>query len=150
MSLDAVNVSVPSVGHYLLGKTDVLSRVGTAASECTALAVKQCIHDVISHQARARPNAPALCAWDGELTYGELDDLSSRLAGHIAGLGVGPEVVVPLCFEKSLWTTVAMLGVLKAGGAFVLLDPGLPERRLEKLCQQMHATIAITSTQCKG
>ncbi|KAK1913072.1 hypothetical protein P3342_005008 [Pyrenophora teres f. teres] len=55
----------------------------------------------------ARPNAPAIFAWDGELTYGELDALSTKLAGHLTQLGVKPEDVVPLCFEKSMWTLVA-------------------------------------------
>ncbi|EQL04154.1 polyketide synthase [Ophiocordyceps sinensis CO18] len=50
--------------------------------------------------------------------------------------GVRSEAVVPLCFEKSMWTTVAMLGVVEAGRALVLLDPGLPEKRLPNLCQQ--------------
>ncbi|KAJ5642798.1 hypothetical protein N7490_006798 [Penicillium lividum] len=81
-----------------------------------------------------RPDAPAVCAWDGDLTYGELDALSSVLAAHLAERGVGPEIFVPLCFEKSRWTTVAMLGVMKAGGAFVLLDLSHPPARLRGIC----------------
>ncbi|KAE8853289.1 hypothetical protein HRS9122_00281 [Pyrenophora teres f. teres] len=67
-------------------------------------AIEQCVHDLFAKQARARPNAPAIFAWDGELTYGELDALSTKLAGHLTQLGVKPEDVVPLCFEKSMWT----------------------------------------------
>ncbi|PVI01698.1 acetyl-CoA synthetase-like protein, partial [Periconia macrospinosa] len=70
-------------------------------------AVERCIHELFEEQANARPEAPAICAWDGEMTYGELDELSSRLAGHLVELGVQPEEVVPLCFEKSKWTVVA-------------------------------------------
>ncbi|KAL7773160.1 hypothetical protein CFE70_003124 [Pyrenophora teres f. teres 0-1] len=70
-------------------------------------AIEQCVHDLFAKQARARPNAPAIFAWDGELTYGELDALSTKLAGHLTQLGVKPEDVVPLCFEKSMWTLVA-------------------------------------------
>ncbi|KAG9375538.1 hypothetical protein A1F94_013888 [Pyrenophora tritici-repentis] len=79
--------------------------------------VERCVHELFVEQARARPDAAAICAWDGEMKYGELDELSSRLAGYLVGLGVGPEAIVPLCFEKSMWTVVAMLAVLKAGGA---------------------------------
>lgn len=107
--------------------------------------VEKCIHELISDQVVARPHSRALCSWDGDLTYLELDRLSDLLACHLIHLGVGPEVVVPLCFEKSMWTSVALLGVLKAGGAFVLLDPGLPDQRLRMLCHQVKATVALTS-----
>ncbi|KAH8727297.1 hypothetical protein GQ44DRAFT_648966, partial [Phaeosphaeriaceae sp. PMI808] len=51
-------------------------------------AVDRCVHDLFAEQARARPNAPAVCAWDGDLTYGELDVLSSKLGGHLVQLGI--------------------------------------------------------------
>jgi non-ribosomal peptide synthetase component F len=111
-------------------------------------AVERCIHEVFAEQACARPEAPAICAWDGELTYGELDSLSTRLAHYLVELGVVPETVVPLYFEKSMWTTVAMLGVLKAGGAFLLLDPLLPPARLEMLCRKVRATVGVASRSC--
>ncbi|EFQ94423.1 hypothetical protein PTT_07899 [Pyrenophora teres f. teres 0-1] len=111
-------------------------------------AVERCIHDIFADQACARPEAPAIYAWDGELTYGELESLSNRLAHRLVHLGVVPEMVVPLYFEKSMWTTVAMLAVLKAGGAFLLLDPLLPAARLEMLCRKVHATIGVASRSC--
>ncbi|CAA9959472.1 Nonribosomal peptide synthetase 3 [Pyrenophora teres f. maculata] len=110
-------------------------------------AVERCIHDVFTEQARACPDAPAICAWDGELTYGELDALSSKLAGHLVQLGVKPEDVVPLCFEKSMWTVVAMLAVLKVGGAFVPLDPDHPASRHEEIFIQTGTKVLLTSAQ---
>jgi non-ribosomal peptide synthetase component F len=107
--------------------------------------VERCIHELFAEQAQARPDAPAICAWDGELTYGELDALSTKLAGHLVELGVKAEDIVPLCFEKSMWTVVAMLAVLKAGGAFVPLDPEHPESRHQEVFQQTAATIVLTS-----
>lgn len=65
--------------------------------------VERCVHDLFSEQADAQPKAPAICAWDGEMTYSELDRLSTRLAGQLIRLGVEPEHFVPLCFEKSMW-----------------------------------------------
>ncbi|KAI0424831.1 hypothetical protein F5Y09DRAFT_347316 [Xylaria sp. FL1042] len=110
----------------------------------------KCVHGLIAKNSRQQPDRPAVKAWDGSLTYSELDRLSENLACHlVSDFGVGPEVVVPLCFEKSMWTVVAMLGVLKAGGAFVLLDSGLPDARLETLCRQVKATISMTSVSCK-
>ncbi|KAI0527995.1 hypothetical protein F5B22DRAFT_653082 [Xylaria bambusicola] len=109
-----------------------------------------CVHDLIAKHARQQPDRPAVKAWDGSLSYVELEHLSDKLAYHLAmNLGVGPEVIVPLCFEKSMWTVVAILGTLKAGGAFVLLDSGLPDTRLETLCRQTKATISMASVSCK-
>src|SRR5690242_1874055 len=108
-------------------------------------AADRCVHDLFAEQAQARPDAPAICAWDGELTYGELDALSTKLAGRLIQLGVQPEDVVPLCFEKSMWTVVAMLAVLKAGGAFVPLDPDHPRSRHEEILKQTKAGLVLTS-----
>ncbi|KAK1912722.1 hypothetical protein P3342_004658 [Pyrenophora teres f. teres] len=110
-------------------------------------AIERCVHELFAEQARARPGAPAICAWDGELTYGELDVLSSKLAGHLVQLGVKPEDMVPLCFEKSIWTAVAMLAVLKAGGAFVPLDPDHPASRHEDIFRQTGAQVVVASAQ---
>lgn len=54
-------------------------------------------------------------------------------------------MLVPLCFEKLMWTTVAMLGVLKAGGGFVLLDPSLPEQRLQSIVRQVKGSLVLSS-----
>lgn len=67
------------------------------------------------------------------MTYQELDSLSNGLARSLGSLGVGPGIFVPFAFKKSCWATVAMLGVLKAGGAFLPLDPTDPEPRLQGL-----------------
>ncbi|EFQ91644.1 hypothetical protein PTT_11444 [Pyrenophora teres f. teres 0-1] len=106
-----------------------------------------CIHGLFAEQAKARPNTPAIYAWDGEMTYGELDVLSTKLASHLVQLGVKPEDIVPLCFEKSMWTVVAMLAVLKAGGAFVPLDPDHPVSRHEEIFRQTGTKVLLTSAQ---
>ncbi|KKK25307.1 hypothetical protein AOCH_002968 [Aspergillus ochraceoroseus] len=108
-------------------------------------AVNRCIHDVIRERSLIHPQNEAVCAWDGSFTYGELDYLSSKLASHLQAQGVGPEVRVPLCFDKSKWYIVAMLGVLKAGGAFVPLDPTHPTSRLRSLVQSINARIMLCS-----
>ena len=109
--------------------------------------VQKCVHDVIEEQTVRRPNAEAVCAWDGSFTYAELSELASRLAQHLVDLGVGPEVFVPLCFDKSKWTIVAILGVLKAGGAFVPLDPSHPVARLQALVHKVEADVILCSPQ---
>lgn len=108
-------------------------------------AVSALAHDLIRDRARSQPKLPAVCAWDGDLNYEELDALASRLACHLASQGVGPEVLVPLCFEKSMWIIVSMLAVLKAGGAFVSLDPTQPQSRLKHMIQQTEAKFMLAS-----
>ncbi|RSL49592.1 hypothetical protein CEP54_012351 [Fusarium duplospermum] len=107
------------------------------------------IHSVIEEQARLRPEAAAICAWDGKLTYAELDSLSTRLSSYLLSLAGGKslkDTFVPLCFDKSMWTPVAMLGVLKTGAGFVLLDSALPEQRLRHIVEAVGAGQLILSS----
>nr|ARJ54907.1 nonribosomal peptide synthetase 1 [Curvularia lunata] len=124
-----------------------LEKIWAANKKIFPAAVNRCVHQLFVEQAKARPSAPALCAWDGDMTYGELDKQSTRLASYLVSLGVRAEVMVPLCFEKSMWTVVAMLAVLKAGGAFVPLDPDHPASRHEEIFKQTEAKVVLTSVQ---
>lgn len=106
-------------------------------------AIDACVHDLLKQN--AQPEAQAICSWDGELTYGELDSLSSRLADELMRLNVRPESIVPLCFEKSLWMPVAMLAVMKAGGASSGIDITQPEARLRAIMDQIQPQIVLCS-----
>lgn len=64
--------------------------------------VESCIHEVIQDQVSLRPNTEAVYAWDGNFSYQELDQAASQLANYLTQLGIGPEVRVPLCFDKSV------------------------------------------------
>ncbi|RDW61944.1 hypothetical protein BP6252_11377 [Coleophoma cylindrospora] len=110
----------------------------------------ECVHNIISQRCSENPNTIAICAWDGDLTYRELEDLSSKLAAQLARRSIGPEVFVPLMFEKSRWTIVAMLGVIKAGGAFVLLDPSYPLGRLQNICANVRCRLILSSAKYAG
>lgn len=108
--------------------------------------VDRCVHEVIERQSRQLPTStPAVCSWDGDLTYTKLITLSTRLSHQLSALGVGPESYVPICFEKSLWAVVAMLGVLQAGGAFVPLEPTHPEDRLKFIISDVNANLVLSS-----
>ncbi|RAK75433.1 putative nonribosomal peptide synthase [Aspergillus fijiensis CBS 313.89] len=104
-----------------------------------------CIHALILAQCQQQPEAEALCAWDGSVSYAELDRLSSALADRLVSLGVRLETIVPVLFEKSMWTVVAILGILRAGGAFVLLDASQPDARLVEICTTCQAKVILAS-----
>ncbi|EEQ35622.1 peptide synthetase [Microsporum canis CBS 113480] len=102
---------------------------------------------LFAQQVEERPSALAIDAWDGQLTYTELDHLSSILARHLAYLGVAPELLVPLCFDKSCWAVVAQMSVMKAGGACVNLDPLHPQARLETIVKDSRASVILCAPQ---
>lgn len=104
-----------------------------------------CVHEIISGNLARRRTFSAVCAWDGELTYEELEDKSAKLAGYLTSLGIGPGKMVPLGFEKSKWAVVATLAVLKAGGAFVPLDMSDAAGRRESILARLGAEVILTS-----
>jgi amino acid adenylation domain-containing protein len=87
------------------------------------------VHQLVAERSAARPDAPALVVADLVLTYGELESRANRLAHHLRAVGVGPEVIVGVCIRRSALEAVALLAVLKAGGAYLPLDPGHPPDR---------------------
>ncbi|KAK8044332.1 acetyl-CoA synthetase-like protein [Apiospora rasikravindrae] len=110
------------------------------------IAEKACLHRLAERTARTRPDEPAIVSWDGTLSYRELDSLAGKLASHLSTrYNIGPGKAVPLCFEKSLYMVVAMLGVLKAGGAYCCLDPAHPRARHEYIIRSVNASLIIAS-----
>ncbi len=88
------------------------------------------VHDLFEVQAARRPHAVAL-VWDGGVVrYGDLEARANRLARRLRDLGVGPEVRVGICAERSPDLVAGLLAILKAGGAYVPLDPSYPAERL--------------------
>jgi amino acid adenylation domain-containing protein len=105
--------------------------------------IEVCMHDLIDEQAKLRPDSIALECWDGAVSYAQLVDYTARLGSFLITQKVGPEVFVPVCFDKSLWAVVSMLGVMKAGGAFVCIDPAQPVDRLQTIISEVDAQIAL-------
>ena len=97
------------------------------------VASHQRLQDKFYLRVKDQPELPAVHAWDGKLSYRQLHILSSRLARHLVGLGVGRGKYVAVCFEKSVWAVVAMLAVFIAGGACVPVDPSHPRQRLQNI-----------------
>jgi pristinamycin I synthase-3/4 len=121
-------------------RRDLLARNLTAAEFPAA-----CLHQLFAAQCRATPGRPALRQGDRVWTYGDLDRWSGRLAAELVPYGVGPEVVAAICLEPSPEAVAAVLAVLRAGGAFLPLDPGHPRERLAGLLSDAAAAVVLTA-----
>ena len=120
---------------------DMWSWNAVVPEECRGL-----IHDRIAETVHAQPESLAVDAWDGKRSYVELDTRSSCLARHLLSFGIDfRNRLIPLCFEKSKWTPVAMLAVMKVGGASVALDSSQPLERLRTIVEQVQPAIVLTS-----
>ncbi|CAO2655532.1 Nn.00g043350.m01.CDS01 [Neocucurbitaria sp. VM-36] len=107
--------------------------------------LQTCMHEMVSDQAALVPEKIAIEAWDGNLTYKQVDDYSTNLAQNLRLIDDSQNQIIPVLFEKSRWTAVAVLAVMKAGACFALLDPAQPEGRLRTITQQINATMLICS-----
>jgi amino acid adenylation domain-containing protein len=105
---------------------------------------EQCLHQLFEAQVERTPAAVAVVCEDEQLTYRELNGKANQLAHHLQQQGVGPEVLVGLCVERSLAMMVGLLGILKAGGAFVPLDPTYPSERLAFMIEDAQAAVLLT------
>jgi amino acid adenylation domain-containing protein len=106
-----------------------------------------CLHELFEAQVKSAPNAVALVFGAGRLTYRELNFRANRVAHHLRSLGVVPETLVGIFFERSADMVIAMLGVLKAGGAYLPLDPTYPPDRLAFMLEdaQVHTVLTQSS-----
>ncbi len=102
-----------------------------------------CIHQLFEEQAGQRPNAIALKFRDQQMTYGELNARANQVAHRLRELGVEPEVMVGTLLERSLEMVVGLLGILKAGGAFVPLDANYPAERLAFMAADTKAPVML-------
>ncbi|HUZ95886.1 MAG TPA: amino acid adenylation domain-containing protein [Edaphobacter sp.] len=103
-----------------------------------------CIHQLFEAQAKRTPDTIAVVSETEQLTYGELNRRANQLAQHLRALGVGPEVMVAICLERSLELVIGLLGVLKAGGVYVPLDPAYPQERLAFMLRDAQAPVLLT------
>ncbi|KAL8784906.1 MAG: hypothetical protein Q9195_008843 [Heterodermia aff. obscurata] len=91
------------------------------------------------------PDARAVDAWDGQLTYQELDRCSNRLARELTARGLKRRDHIALCFKKSMWAVVAIFAAIIAGGTLVMIESSQPEHRLQIIMSQVDASMMIAS-----
>jgi amino acid adenylation domain-containing protein len=105
-----------------------------------------CIHELFELQARRAPDATALIYKDRRISYGELDQRANGFAHRLRGLGVGPEVLVAFCVERSIEMVIGLLGVLKAGGAYLCIDPEYPAERQQFMLEDSRSHLLLAQS----
>ncbi|HWO42039.1 MAG TPA: amino acid adenylation domain-containing protein, partial [Candidatus Eisenbacteria bacterium] len=111
---------------------------------------ERCLHEWFEAQVERSPNAIAVIFENGRLTFRELNRRANRLGRKLKKMGVGPETLVAICMERSIEMVVALLGVLKAGAAYVPLDPEYPRERLAFMLQDCGAPVLLTQPELLG
>lgn len=107
--------------------------------------VESKLHQLVEAQAKQTPTAVAIEFEDQYLTYAQLNSKANRLARLLSQQGVGPDSIVAVCFERGISQVLAILAILKAGGAFMPLDPDDPTLRKEMLIVDTDAKILLTT-----
>ncbi|MDF2631397.1 MAG: putative linear pentadecapeptide gramicidin synthetase LgrB, partial [Symbiobacteriaceae bacterium] len=108
------------------------------------------IHELVTARAAERPESVAVVCGGERLTYGELDRRSTQLAHYLRRMGVGPEQLVGVCTDRSPEMLVALLGVLKAGAAYLPIDPAYPRERIAYMLADAQAVALLTQARLLG
>ncbi|MCE9575737.1 MAG: amino acid adenylation domain-containing protein [Deltaproteobacteria bacterium] len=145
-ALLVAGVRAPTVPIAQLAMLDAAERHQVVAGwNQTAVPLPaQCVHELVEAQVARTPEAVAVVFGDTQLTYRELDTRAARLARALRAGGVGPDVRVGICVERSLEMAVGVLAILKAGGAYVPLDPAYPPDRLAWILADARAPVLLT------
>lgn len=102
------------------------------------------VAQLVAAQARKAPHALAIASGSDSITYEELNQSANRLAHYLINMGVGPESIVGICLERSAGAVIAALAVLKAGGAYLPLDPAYPRERLALMLKDAQPCVVLT------
>jgi amino acid adenylation domain-containing protein len=106
--------------------------------------VDKCIHQLFEQQVERTPDAVAVVFENHQLTYQQLNQRANQLAHHLIAQGVKPETLVGICVERSVDMVVGLLGIFKAGGAYLPLDPSYPQERLGYLLSDSQVSVLLT------
>jgi amino acid adenylation domain-containing protein len=128
--------------------SDTESSASSPSSRCASTANPASftpVTELFAAQCKAAPHSVGVVAGANSLTYGELDSRANQLARHLRACGVGPEVLVGLCLGRSLDFVVGALAILRAGGAYLPLDPATPRARILSVLTDARAFLLITA-----
>ncbi|HEY1533157.1 MAG TPA: MupA/Atu3671 family FMN-dependent luciferase-like monooxygenase, partial [Polyangiaceae bacterium] len=134
-----------SLGELSRVPTEELERVRAWNATAQPFPADRCVHELFEEQVARTPDAPAVVFREHELSYRELDQRANRVARRLLELGVGPDNTVGIFMERSLSMMVGLLGILKAGAAYVPLDPAYPRERIAIMLEDSHARVIVTT-----
>jgi amino acid adenylation domain-containing protein len=103
-----------------------------------------CLHQLFEEQVTKTPDTVAVVFEDKHLTYAELNDRANQLAHYLQQLGVGKDILVGICLDRSLEMVVGLFAILKAGGAYVSIDPSYPSERIDFMIEDAELKIILT------
>ena len=143
-----LNQSVSAVSMFTdESLRDLLTRYNDTAIDYPA---ERCIHQEFEEQAQRSPDATAVIFKGQKLSYNELDEKANQIATRLVEAGAGPDVIIGICIERSLETMPCLLGILKAGAAYLPLDPAFPPERLRFMLEDSGARILLTQPHLAG
>jgi amino acid adenylation domain-containing protein/FkbM family methyltransferase len=137
-------------GISMLTEAERLQIAEWSQGERKHLIEQVCIHELIERQAAARPDSVSVVSEESHLTYEELNERSNQFAHYLLKLGVRPEARVGVMLERSPEMVITLLGVLKAGAAYVPLDPAYPTNRLHYVIDDSQAEHVVTQCSLVG
>ena len=121
-----------------------------SAGPMTEYERESCVHEIFEAQAASHPASVAL-AWENDaMSYGELNHRANLLAARLVETGAGPDAVVGLCLERSMDMIVSLLAILKAGAAYLPLDPSSPSTRNAIMLKDAQAGLVLTRNDLRG
>ncbi len=122
-----------------------LAHIAALNATKTAYPATACIHELFESQVAQTPDAVAVVFEGQELTYRQLNEHANQLAHYLCTRGVGPEVLVGICLERSLEMVIGLLAILKAGGAYVPIDPNYPTNRTALILADANIRFLLTT-----
>jgi non-ribosomal peptide synthetase component F len=131
-----------------MGKLDLFSLADAEIvrkwNQNTPLTKQACIHELIQTMVEKNPDSQAVDGWDGSFSYASLHEAARRLADHLVNhCGIGPEVTVGLCMDKSRWAVLSILSILMAGGAVVPLGVQQPLTRVGTIAADSKISVVL-------
>ncbi|TYR63265.1 non-ribosomal peptide synthetase [Streptomyces parvus] len=134
-----------ALGDLSLVDPEERERVVTGWNATAREEAPSTLPELFRRQVARTPDAPAVVAADRTLTYRELDARAGRIARRLRAAGVAPGSIVGLCLDRGIDAVAAVLGVLKAGGAYLPLDPAYPRARLSAMLTEAEAVLLVTT-----